>query len=323
MNPALNEVPANSPTTETKQKTHTTPYEGKAAVIHKIAVLSLTIIPFIVFVGAVIYYWGTGISLTSLILLIVFYSITTIGIGVGYHRLFTHKGFQTKPWLKATLALAGAFAIQGQVIRWVADHRRHHAYSDRPGDPHSPHVHEGETWWDMIKGFWYAHMGWFWDSEETTASKFAPDLVKDKMIVWIDKHYGWWIALSFILPGLLGWAITGAFSGFLEGVIWAGAVRVFFLHHVTWSINSICHLFGQRPYKTRDLSRNNFIFGVLAFGEGWHNNHHAFPAAAVHGFHWWQIDINGITIWLFEKLGWVWNVQRATEAQKQSSHVAM
>ena len=246
--------------------------------------LSLTIIPFIVFVGAVIYYWGSGISLTSLILLIVFYSITTIGIGVGYHRLFTHKGFQTKPWLKATLALAGAFAIQGQVIRWVADHRRHHAYSDRPGDPHSPHVHEGETWWDMIKGFWYAHMGWFWENEETTASKFAPDLVKDKMIVWIDKHYGWWIALSFILPGLLGWAITGAFSGFLEGVIWAGAVRVFFLHHVTWSINSICHLFGQRPYKTRDLSRNNFIFGVLAFGEGWHNNHHAFPAAAVHGF---------------------------------------
>ena len=129
----------------------------------------------------------------------------------------------------------------------------------------------------MLKGFWFAHIGWFFDQEETTASRFAPDLLKDKMLVWIDKQYGWWILLSFLLPGLLGWLITLSWTGFVEGLIWGGAVRVFFLHHVTWSINSVCHVFGARPYKTRDLSRNNFIFGVLAFGEGWHNNHHAFP----------------------------------------------
>ncbi|MEM8484261.1 MAG: acyl-CoA desaturase [Bacteroidota bacterium] len=320
MNPAL-EVSSTPSDEDAKPNAFTTPYEGKAAVLHKTAVLSLTIIPFIVFIGAVIYYWGEGISLMSLLLLVGFYAITTMGIGVGYHRLFTHKGFQVKPWLKAVLALAGAFAIQGQVIRWVADHRRHHAFSDRPGDPHSPHIHEGETWIDMIKGFWYAHIGWFFDQEETTASRFAPDLLKDKMLVWIDKQYGWWILLSFLLPGLLGWLITMSWTGFVEGLIWGGAVRVFFLHHVTWSINSVCHVFGSRPYKTRDLSRNNFIFGVLAFGEGWHNNHHAFPAAAVHGFRWWQIDINGLAIWVFEKLGWVWNVNRATASQKQSAHV--
>lgn len=322
MNPAL-EAPIKPPESDKQDKSYIITYEGKAAVLHKIAVLSLTILPFIAFIAAIVYYWGTGITLVSLLILIAFYSFTTIGIGVGYHRLFTHKGFQVKPWLKVMLALAGAFAIQGPVIRWVADHRRHHAFSDRPGDPHSPHLHDGEGWMDMFKGLWYAHIGWFWDGQETMATKYAPDLLKDKALVWLDKNYGYWILLSFLLPALIGFLITGTMAGFVEGLIWGGAVRVFFLHHVTWSINSVCHVFGKRPYKTRDLSRNNFIFGVLAFGEGWHNNHHAFPAAAVHGFHWWQIDVNGITIWLFEKLGWVWNVNRATEAQKSSSHVAI
>ncbi len=308
MNPAQTEVPSTQPETDAKLKTYTTRYEGKAAIIHKTAVLSLTIIPFVVFVAAIVYYWGTGISLTSLILLIVFYSITTVGIGVGYHRLFTHKGFQVKPWLKTALALAGAFAIQGPVIRWVADHRRHHAFSDRPGDPHSPHLHDGEGWLNMFKGLWYAHIGWFFDSEETIATKFAPDLLKDKALVWIDKQYVWWIILSFLLPAIIGFLITGTATGFWGGLIWGGAVRVFFLHHVTWSINSVCHVFGQRPFKTRDLSRNNFIFGVLAFGEGWHNNHHAHPRMAKHGHKWWEFDITFLTIRLMKAVGLAWDV---------------
>ena len=296
-------------------------YTGRKKVIHKIAVLSLTILPFVGVILTIIFAWGKGISLTSLLLFLGFYFITTVGIGVGYHRLFTHKGFQIKPWLKAILALSGSFALQGPVIRWVADHRRHHAFSDRPGDPHSPHLHEDETYLSMIKGLWYSHIGWMFDSEETTAKKFAPDLLKDRMIVMLDRYYWLWIVLTFALPGLIGLMITGSFSGFLEGVLWGGVVRVFFLHHVTWSINSVCHVFGQRPYKTRDESRNNAIFGVLAFGEGWHNNHHAFPAAAVHGFHWWQVDMNGLVIWLFEKMGWVWNVTRVTEEQKSRREV--
>ena len=308
-------------TTKKEKIPDTIGYTGHKKVVHKIAVLALTILPFVGVILTIIFAWGRGISLTSLLLFLGFYFITTVGIGVGYHRLFTHKGFQIKPWLKAILALSGSFALQGPVIRWVADHRRHHAFSDRPGDPHSPHLHEDESYLSMVKGLWYSHIGWMFDSEETTAKKFAPDLLKDKMIVMLDRYYWLWIVLTFALPGLLGLLITGTFTGFLEGVLWGGVVRVFFLHHVTWSINSVCHVFGRRPYKTRDESRNNAIFGVLAFGEGWHNNHHAFPAAAVHGFHWWQVDLNGFMIWLFEKMGWVWNVTRVTEEQKSRREV--
>ena len=316
-------TPETPPTIKTKKEKipDTIGYTGNKKVIHKIAVLSLTILPFVGVILTIIFAWGRGITLTSLLLFLGFYFITTVGIGVGYHRLFTHKGFQIKPWLKAILALSGSFALQGPVIRWVADHRRHHAFSDRPGDPHSPHLHEDESYLSMFKGLWYSHIGWMFDSEETTAKKFAPDLLKDKMIVMLDRYYWLWIVMTFALPGLIGLLITGTFTGFLEGVLWGGVVRVFFLHHVTWSINSVCHVFGKRPYKTRDESRNNAIFGVLAFGEGWHNNHHAFPAAAVHGFHWWQVDLNGFMIWVFEKMGWVWNVTRVTEEQKSRREV--
>ncbi len=299
-----------------KRLPDTLPQSRKARLWRRTFILFMTVTPFLVFVIASIYYWDKGISLASFILLGVFYAITTIGIGVGYHRLFTHKGFMTKPWLKATLAVAGSFALQGPVTHWVADHRRHHAYSDRPGDPHSPHVHEDESWWGMFKGFIFAHVGWLFTKDETSVRKFAPDLMNDKLIASLDRYYGLWILLSFLLPAALGYLIVGTWQGGLEGLIWGGAVRIFFLHHVTWSINSICHVFGQRPFDTRDESRNNWVFGIFAFGEGWHNNHHAFPAAAFHGFKWWQIDVNGMVIWLFEKLGWAWNVKRATLTQK-------
>jgi stearoyl-CoA desaturase (delta-9 desaturase) len=294
------------------------PLEPKEAAFQRRLVLVVTIVPFLGFLAAVWGFWGTGLSLTDAGIFLLMYSFTGLGITVGFHRLFTHGGFEPKPWLRKTLAIAGSMAIQGPIIRWVADHRRHHAFSDQPGDPHSPHLDEGPGLKGVVKGLWHAHIGWFFDDEQTSAKRWAPDLVKDPAMRKIDSLFPLWVLISFAAPPLLGFLMTGTAQGALSAFLWGSLVRIFFLHHVTWSINSICHFYGERPFQTPDSSTNNWVLSILSFGESWHNNHHAFPTSAVHGIERGQIDISGGVIRMLEKMRLVRNVKVVTDKQLAS-----
>ncbi len=256
--------------------------------------------------------WGWGLGWVDVGLFLVFYVFSGLGITVGYHRYFTHGSFKAKPWLKVLMAVGGSFAVQGPVITWVADHRRHHAFSDREGDPHSPWLY-GTTPLAIAKGFWHAHMGWLFDRNDTNVDRFAPDLVKDKAIVKVDSLFLLWTVLTLVLPGILGGLLTWSLWGAVTGIFWAGLVRVAVLHHVTWSINSICHMIGERPFSARDRSANFWPLAIVSFGESWHNLHHADPTSARHGVKRGQVDISARLIWLFEKFGWAWNVRWPTE----------
>jgi stearoyl-CoA desaturase (delta-9 desaturase) len=274
----------------------------KTARLQKRLVLIVTIIPFLGFIAAVWGLWGTGFTTTDAALFAGFYLFTGFGVTVGFHRLFTHQSFETKPWVRNMLAIAGSMAIQGPVIRWVADHRRHHAFSDQPGDPHSPHLDEGPGLKGVLNGLWHAHIGWFFDDEQTSARRWAPDLVKEASMRKIDRLFPLWVLISFAGPAVLGFAITGTFAGALSAFLWAGLVRIFMLHHVTWSINSICHFYGSRPYETTDHSTNNWVLAIISMGESWHNLHHAEPTAARHGVMRGQLDSTARIIWAMEKL---------------------
>ena len=278
-------------------------------------VLAVTIGPFLGFILAVWSLWGTGLTVVDAGLFLFFYVFTGLGITVGFHRYLTHGGFETKPWVRSAFAIAGSMAIQGSVIAWVSDHRRHHAFSDRPGDPHSPHLDDGPGVRGVLKGLWHAHMGWLFKEELTSPQRWAPDLHKDPTMRWIDKYFPVWAVLSFLLPPALGFALTGTARGALTAFLWASLARIFLLHHVTWSINSICHFYGKRPYETPDYSTNNWMLALISFGESWHNNHHAFPTSAVHGIARGQIDPSGATIRLLQKMRLVRDVKVVTPKQ--------
>ena len=279
--------------------------------------LAVTIIPFLGFAFAIWTLWGTGLSGLDLGLMLFFYVFTGLGVTVGFHRLFTHRSFRTKQWMRGLLAIAGSMAIQGPVIKWVADHRRHHAFADQPGDPHSPHLDDGPGVKGIVKGLWHAHIGWFFDEEVTSMKRWAPDLMKEPMMRKIDALFPLWAVISFAGPGLIGLAVTQTWAGALSAFLWAGLVRIFFLHHVTWSVNSICHFYGKRPHETTDYSTNNWPLAIVSFGESWHNNHHAFPTSAVHGMDRGQIDMTGGTIRLLEKIGLAWDLKEVTDKQLQ------
>jgi stearoyl-CoA desaturase (delta-9 desaturase) len=232
-------------------------------------------------------------------------------VTVGFHRLFTHRSFEAKPWVRYALAIMGSLSVEGPIIRWVADHRRHHAFSDQPGDPHSPHLDEGPGFKGVAKGLWHAHMGWFFSDEQTSANRWAPDLVKDPVLRKIDSLFPLWVAISFALPPLLGFLVTGTLKGAALAFLWG----IFLLHHVTWSVNSICHFYGSRPYKTTDFSTNNWALAIVSFGESWHNNHHAFPTSAVHGLGKGQIDTSAGFIALLQKLHLVQDVKHVSPKQ--------
>ncbi|HJR45979.1 MAG TPA: acyl-CoA desaturase [Actinomycetota bacterium] len=280
--------------------------------------LAVTIIPFLGFGAAMWSLWGTGLSGLDVGLMLFFYMFTGLGVTIGFHRLFTHRAFRTKQWVRGLLAIAGSMAIQGPVIKWVADHRRHHAFADQPGDPHSPHLDDGPGIKGIVKGLWHAHMGWFFDEEVTSMKRWAPDLMKEPTMRTIDKLFPLWAVISFAGPAVLGLAITQSISGAVSAFLWAGLARIFLLHHVTWSINSICHFYGKRPYETTDHSTNNWPLAIISFGESWHNNHHAFPTSAVHGLERGQIDMTGAMIRLLEKVGLAWDVKEVTDKQLQS-----
>ncbi len=297
------------------------PLDPKIARLQRRLVLVVTIVPFLGFLAAVWSLWGTGLSVLDAALFLVMYVGTGLGVTVGFHRYFTHQGFEAPSWLRAGLAIAGSMAIQGPVIRWVADHRRHHAFSDQPGDPHSPHLDEGPGVKGVLKGLWHAHIGWFFDEEQTSARRWAPDLVKDPVMRKIDALFPLWALLSFALPPALGFAVTGTGAGALSAFLWGSLARIFFLHHVTWSVNSICHFYGNRPYRTTDYSTNNWLLAIVSFGESWHNNHHAFPTSAVHGIERGQFDMTGIVIRFLQRLRIVRDVKVVTPKQLAGKRV--
>ena len=246
--------------------------------------------------------WGHGLSWRDVVISFVAYGITGHGITVGFHRYFTHGSFRAPRAVRIALAVAGSMAIEGPVNRWVADHRRHHAYSDRDGDPHSPWRY-GETFPALCKGLWHAHIGWLFDVEQTDQKRFAPDLLADTDVDRVNKLFPLWVLLSLGLPPLVGGLWSQSWEGALTAFFWASVVRMAVLHHATWSINSICHTLGERPFRTRDRSTNVWPLALISMGESWHNLHHADPTAARHGVDRWQIDTSAELIRGLEKLG--------------------
>jgi stearoyl-CoA desaturase (delta-9 desaturase) len=270
--------------------------------------LAAVILPFLGLLAAAVFFWGWGLSWVELSLLAGMYMLTGLGVTVGFHRLFTHRSFETNRVVQVVLAVLGSMAMQGPLLDWVAFHRRHHQHSDTPDDPHSPH-HHGRGILGVLRGLWHAHIGWFFQPDPVDLPRYVSDLRQSRLLRWLSHLFPVWVVLGLLIPAALGGLLTGSWLGVLLGLLWGGLVRIFFLHHMTWSINSICHLWGQRPYEGHDESRNNFIFGVLALGEGWHNNHHAFPTSARHGLRWWQPDVSYWTICILALIGFAWNVK--------------
>jgi stearoyl-CoA desaturase (delta-9 desaturase) len=284
---------------------------GKQTIPELITIRAFLLIPFLALAAAVPVFWGWGVSWLDLAIGGAFFVVSTLGITIGYHRYFTHGAFRAKRALRIALAIAGGLAAQGPVITWVADHRRHHAFSDREGDPHSPWLF-GTSPVALARGFWHAHMGWLFGRDKTNIERFAPDLAADRDIRAVDRLFPVWVVTSLLLPALLGGLITLSWWGALTAFLWAGLARISFQHHVTWSVNSICHMIGERPFASRDRSANFWPLAILSMGESWHNSHHADPTSARHGVQRGQIDISARVIWAFEKLGWAWQVRWPT-----------
>ncbi|MDX3188751.1 acyl-CoA desaturase [Streptomyces sp. MN03-5084-2B] len=284
---------------------------GKQTIPELITIRTFLLVPFVALAVAVPVFWGWGVSWVDLAIGGAFFVVSTLGVTVGYHRYFTHGSFRAKRALRIALAIAGGLAAQGPVIGWVADHRRHHAFSDRDGDPHSPWLF-GTSPVALARGFWHAHMGWLFGRDKTNVDRFAPDLAADRDLRVVDRLFPLWVLVSLLLPPLLGGLITLSWWGALTAFLWAGLARISFQHHVTWSVNSVCHMIGERPFASRDRSANFWPLAILSMGESWHNTHHADPTSARHGAQRGQIDISARVIWLFEKLGWAWNVRWPT-----------
>jgi stearoyl-CoA desaturase (delta-9 desaturase) len=273
--------------------------------------------------AAVALLWNHGVGVTALAILAVGYVLTGLGITVGYHRLFTHRAFETFPAVRYLFAVLGQMGVEGDVLTWVADHRKHHQFSDRPGDPHSPHADFGDGPLEALKGLWHAHTGWiFSGAGRADRSRYAKDLVRDRGLRLIARLFLPTVLVSLAVPALVGWALIGGWYGFISGLVWGGAVRILLLHHVTWSINSICHFWGRRRFESRDESRNVWWLSWLSFGESWHNNHHAFPSSAFHGLRRFEIDPGGWLIWALEKCGLAWRVVRIAP-QRQAAKLTV
>ncbi len=257
---------------------------------YKIVLLIVVILPFLGTLVAVWLLWQRAVHWSDLALFVVMYVIAGFGETVGFHRMLTHRSFQACPVVKFLLLVFGTMAIQGPPIDWAAIHIKHHAQADREGDPHSP-----------LDGFFHAHMGWFFGNVDADPAIYCPHLSKDPVVAFVSRTVWVWSLLSLFIPLLLGgWT----------GLLWGGLVRMFLSNHAAWSVNSVCHTFGRRNFQTNDRSRNQWVVALLGLGEGWHNNHHAFPRSAFHGLYWWQVDISGYVIWLLERLGLIHNVQR-------------
>ena len=266
----------------------------RSLTIRKIVMLVVVVLPFLATLFAIELLWQRAVNWTDLALLVAFNLLAGLGVTVGYHRMLTHRSFQPHHVVKFIFLAFGSMAVEGQALEWAATHIKHHAHSDREGDPHSP-----------VEGFWHAHMGWLFNRSFADPNIYCRNLVKDPIVVFVSRTFIFWVILSLAIPFAIGgWT----------GLLWGGLVRIFLTHHITWSVNSVCHTFGKREFETRDQSRNEWIVGLLGLGEGWHNNHHAFPRSAFHGLHWWQFDLSGYVIWTLERVGLVHDVYRVSPA---------
>jgi stearoyl-CoA desaturase (delta-9 desaturase) len=282
----------------------------------RLMTLVVIVAPLLGVISAPLLVWGWGFGWTDLGLLLGMYVLTALGITVGVHR-----SFDTYMWAKFIWAILGSMSVQGSLLRWVALHRRHHQYSDTADDPHSPR-HEGRGILAVLRGFWHAHIGWFFQRDPVNLQRYTADLRQSRALRVASRLFPLWVALGLLIPAAIGGAVTQSWAGAMTGLIWRGLVRIFLVHHVTWSVNSACHLWGARPYKSPDESRNNVLFGILAMGEGWHNTHHAFPTSARHGLRWWQIDVS---YWVIRALSWfhlAWNLKLPT-AEAQANELRM
>jgi len=286
---------------------------------HRNVNIAAVIVPFLAFVAAIPLLWNRLVGPADLVILAVVYLATALGITVGFHRMLTHRAFETYRPLKYLLAVLGSMAVQGDVIAWVSDHRKHHAFTDEEGDPHSPHVGHGAGALAGLRGLWHAHVGWLFEHHSgAQARRFAPDLLEDRGMRLISKQFVPIVLLSLLIPFALGYAATGELGGGLTALVWGGLVRIFLVHHVTWSINSVCHFFGRRRFDTDDESTNVAWLALPSLGESWHHNHHAFPRSAVHGLRWWEVDVSGLIIRAMQRLGLAWNVVRITPERQQA-----
>ena len=281
----------------------------------KISMLVLTILPFVGLVAAVTLLWNEAVGWTDLALFLGLYVVCGFGITIGYHRMLTHHAFEAVPPLKAALLVAGSFALQGSALDWAIDHRTHHAYSDKEGDPHSPHHGFARGPLGAIKGLLHAHMGWMFRHNRTDQERYGKDILQDRLTMTVSRLFPLWAVLTFVVPFVLGGLLTMSWKGAVTGLVWGGLVRLFFNHHVTWSVNSICHFFGKRPFSTSDQSTNNWVLALPSLGESWHHNHHVFPTSAFHGLSWRQIDLSAWVIAGWEKIGLVRNVRKPTSEQ--------
>jgi stearoyl-CoA desaturase (delta-9 desaturase) len=277
--------------------------------------IAAVVTPFLGVIATAVLLWDSFLGPRDLVIFAVMYVLTALGVTVGFHRLLTHRAFETKRWLRYTLAVLGSMSLQGPVIDWVADHRKHHTFTDEEGDPHSPHAGQGKGLRGMVAGLWHAHVGWLFETQGQASSKrFARDLLEDRTMRRINKSFPLIALLTLALPFVLGVAFSGGdlVAGGLSALLWAGLVRIFLLHHVTWSINSICHFFGRRRFETDDESTNVFWLALPSLGEAWHHNHHAFPQSAFHGLRWYELDPSGWLILALERVGLAWDVVKVT-----------
>jgi stearoyl-CoA desaturase (delta-9 desaturase) len=282
--------------------------------------IAAVFLPFAVAAGAVWLMWGHWVGWSDVVVFAVMYLLSGFGVTVGFHRMLTHRAFQTHKLTRYVFAFMGMLSVQGPVIDWVADHRKHHAHTDVEGDPHSPHVGHGHGVTGALKGLWHAHVGWLWRTHgEAPGRKYARDLAEDPTMRAINRRFPLIVLVSLGLPALLGGLLTASWHGAFTGLIWGGFVRIFLQHHVTWSVNSVCHFFGRRRFDVEDHSTNVFWLALPSFGESWHHNHHAFPRSAAHGLRWWELDPSAMLIRAMAKLGLAWGVVEITperQAQK-------
>ena len=273
--------------------------------LYKAIILVVVVGPLVATVYAIALLWQRAVHPIDIALLVSMYTLTALGVTIGYHRMLTHRSFQPHPVIKFLFLVLGSMSLEGAAIEWASTHVKHHAQADKEGDPHSP-----------VEGFFHAHVGWLFKDRMAQPEVYARHLLKDPIVMFVSKTFFLWVGLSLLIPFLIGgWT----------GLLWGGLVRIFLAHHVTWSVNSVCHTFGKREFETTDQSRNEWLVGLLGFGEGWHNNHHAFPRSAFHGLHWWQFDMSGYIIWTLERIGLVKDVYRVTPemlSRRTAKHVA-
>jgi len=291
---------------------------------HKIVNLIAVPLPLVALAFAVVLLWHKAVGPVDLIVMGGLYVITAMGITLGYHRMFTHRSFESSPVFRGIIAALGSMAVQGSVLTWVADHRKHHAFTDQEGDPHTPHGF-GPGVRGAVQGLWHAHVGWLFETVGTAdRQRFVPDLLKDRTLQVVDKLFAVFAALGLVIPFVVGWLVGGTLWAAIVGLLWGGFVRIFLLHHVTWSINSVCHFFGRKRFEVEDESRNVFWLAPFSMGEAWHHNHHAFPTSAFHGLTWSErlADPTGWIIALLEKLGVIWNVVRISPERQAAKLIA-